>query len=447
MTESGRSFEQNGVGEVMADYAGAVADVAPNGVPPGYKQTQVGVIPEDWRIRKLGELGKWEGGSTPSMRLPGYWVNGSVPWVSSGDVKRASIRDTQHKTTDFAVKKTGIPVLPKGAILVVVRSGILRRYLPVSKIEKPMAINQDIKGIIPDPLIEPGYTLQAIIFAGPRIREVCQKAGTTVESIEFQWLKHFGIPVPKEQHEQRAIASALSDADALIDSLDRLIAKKRAIKQAAMQQLLTGETRLPGSTEEWRTKKLGDLLDRVIGGGTPSRTNPQYWDGDIPWITVKDFASFNSRGAQEYITGKGVKESATNLVPAGNVIVSIRMGLGGAVIYDVDVSINQDLKGLFCGSELTPKFLYYWFELNANLIELLGSGSTVKGLAVTDLKGLPLNLPCKDEQVAITNALSDMDEEIAALEKRRDKARQIKQGMMQELLTGRTRLVEPGAVA
>lgn len=117
------------------------------------------------------------------------------------------------------------------------------------------------------------------------------------------------------------------------------------------------------------------------------------------------------------------------------------MALGKTVIYKVDVAINQDLKALFLKSSVDSKFLFYWIGQNASNIALLGNGSTVKGISIVDLKNLPLLLPIKSEQIAIAQVLSDMDTELIALEQRRDKTKLLKQAMMQELLTGRIRLV------
>ena len=241
--------------------------------------------------------------------------------------------------------------------------------------------------------------------------------------------------------EQRAIAAALSDVDGLISELDKLIDKKRAVKTAAMQQLLTGKQRLPGFRGEWEVKRLGDVIERIVGGGTPSRTNPAYWGNEIPWVTVKDFATFNPRRTQEAITREGLEHSASNLIPKGTVIASTRMAVGKAVIYEVDVSINQDLKAIFPTRSVDSQFLYFWFDHHAGILESLGSGSTVRGISLQDLKNVEFLQAPLEEQLAIAAVLSDMDAEISALEARREKTRQVKQGMMQELLTGRTRLV------
>lgn len=265
-------------------------------------------------------------------------------------------------------------------------------------------------------------------------------AKSSVDSVRREMIADMRVPLPKIG-EQRAIAAALSDVDALLAKLDQLIAKKRDLKQAAMQQLLTGQSRLPGFSGTWELKRLGDVLDKVVGGGTPSRSNANYWGGEIPWVTVKDFATFSPFAAQETITHEGLKNSASNLIPSGTLITSTRMALGKAVIYEVAVSINQDLKALFPKDNVSTRFLYYWFESNAIAIDELGSGSTVKGISLGDLKAIPFSLGSLEEQTAIATVLTDMDAELAALEARRDKTRALKQGMMQELLTGRIRLV------
>jgi type I restriction enzyme S subunit len=267
-----------------------------------------------------------------------------------------------------------------------------------------------------------------------------QFAGAGVQNLNVEVVREFPVPVPTKA-EQEAIAGALSDADGLIESLEQLIAKKRHLKQGTMQQLLTGKKRLPGFSDEWEEKLLGDLIEKFVGGGTPSRSNPRYWGNEIPWVTVKDFATFNPNHAQESITKDGLQSSASHLIPRGTLITSTRMALGKAVIYEVDVAINQDLKALFPKPCLVVNYLYYWFQFNEELIEDLGSGSTVKGIALIDLKKVCFDLPTKAEQTAIAAVLSDMDGEIEALETKLGKVRQLKAGMMHNLLTGRIRLI------
>jgi type I restriction enzyme S subunit len=133
--------------------------------------------------------------------------------------------------------------MPAGGIIIVNRSGILRRYLPVSLLMRDMAINQDIKGLILKPGLCSEFVLYFILHAGPEILASCMKAGTTVESIELSWLKRFAVQLPNME-EQTAIATVLSDMDTEIESLESKLAKAREIKQGMMQELLTGRIRL-----------------------------------------------------------------------------------------------------------------------------------------------------------------------------------------------------------
>jgi len=192
--------------------------------------------------------------------------------------------------------------------------------------------------------------------------------------------------------------------------------------------------------ENWDLCRLSDVVDKIVGGGTPSRSVAEYWGYDIPWVTVKDFATFNPIQSQEYITKKGLKNSSSNLIPKGVLITSTRMALGKAVIYDVDVTINQDLKAIFPINDLNTIFLYFWFQHNADLIEELGSGSTVKGISLLDLRGMFFLKPPEIEQTAIAKALSDVDALITSLEKLIAKKQAIKTATMQQLLTGKKRL-------
>jgi type I restriction enzyme S subunit len=185
---------------------------------------------------------------------------------------------------------------------------------------------------------------------------------------------------------------------------------------------------------DWEVKKLGEIVDKIIGGGTPSRSNKEFWGNEIPWVTVKDFATFNPNFTQEFITKKGLENSASHLIPKKTLITSTRMGLGKAVVYNVDVSINQDLKAIFPSKNLDTKYLYYWFQKNSEIIERLGSGSTVMGISLIELKNIQFVLPTLTEQTLIATALSDTDALISSLEKLIAKKRNIKQGAMQKCL-------------
>ncbi len=245
--------------------------------------------------------------------------------------------------------------------------------------------------------------------------------------------------------EQRAIATALSDVDTLLAKLDQFITKKRDLKQAAMQQLITGQTRLPGFHGEWEVKRLDSLAD-IRSGGTPSTTEPRFWDGDIPWCTPTDITALNGRKylaeTARMITQLGLKTSSAEMIPAHSVVITSRATIGECAINAVPVSTNQGFKNFVPFATTDVDFLYYLLGTQKQGFISLCGGSTFLEIGKTQLSAYKVRLPStKSEQTAIAEVLTEMDAELAALEQRRDKTRALKQAMMQELLTGRTRLV------
>jgi type I restriction enzyme S subunit len=245
--------------------------------------------------------------------------------------------------------------------------------------------------------------------------------------------------------EQIAITGALSDADALIESLEQLVAKKRQIKHGAMQQLLTGQKRLPGFTGKWVETTLGGITT-FLSGGTPSRTNEDYWTGDIPWISAMSLRCFEIWRSDSNVTKEAVV-AGSKMAPVGSSLLLVR---GSALHKEIlcglvtrPVCFNQDVKALVPNSHVVPRFLTLFLKGTAEeLLKLVSSAGNTAGVLDTKLlKALAISLPKTDEQTAIAAVLTDMDAEIVALEGKLAKGRQVKQGMMQELLTGRIRLV------
>ena len=257
-------------------------------------------------------------------------------------------------------------------------------------------------------------------------------------------MKQVLLPAPPVE-EQRAIAVALGDVDALLGGLDRLIAKKRDLKQAAMQQLLTGQTHLPGFSGEWEVKRLDELAN-IRSGGTPSTSIPQFWDGNIPWCTPTDITALDGRkylsDTNRMITPHGLKSSSTEMIPAHSIVMTSRATIGECAINTIPVSTNQGFKNFVPFETTDVEFLYYLLTTQKSGFISLCGGSTFLEIGKTQLIAYQVRLPAtKTEQTAIATVLSDMDAELSALVARRDKTRDLKQAMMQELLTGKTRLV------
>ena len=279
-------------------------------------------------------------------------------------------------------------------------------------------------------------------------RQIEEHLGATINQITNKSIKSFQIPVPPTEDEIDAIATALSDVDSLLEGLDRLIAKKRDLKQAAMQQLLTSEIRLPGFIEDWEKEPLG-ILATFLSGGTPSRSKGEYWNGTIPWISATSLRCFEVWHSETNVTEEAVA-AGSKMAPVGSTLLLVR---GSALHKEIlcglvtkPVCFNQDVKALVPHSRLLPRFFTLAIQGRAgDLLKMVTSAGNTAGVLDTKLlKSFELRIPPFAEQIAITEALSDMDAEIEALEQRRAKTANLKQAMMQELLIGKTRLVTPG---
>jgi type I restriction enzyme S subunit len=189
------------------------------------------------RDTALGDTGVWHGGITPSMSNPRYWGEGHY-WLSSGEIKTTTLDHSTKQITDTALANTTLQLLPKGTIVLVVRSGILRNYFPITELQIPMAINQDLKGIVLYDGIVSKYILYVMEFYGDEVLRTCMKAGTTVQSIDLKWLKAFKIPL-LDKKRQELIAEIFAAADERLTAERKRLQKLEDIKRGLMDDLLT----------------------------------------------------------------------------------------------------------------------------------------------------------------------------------------------------------------
>ena len=243
------------------------------------------------------------------------------------------------------------------------------------------------------------------------------------------------LPSVERQHE---IVEALGDADEHIATLGRTISKKQAIKRGMMQQLLTGKTRLPSFTKEWADSTIRALAN-VAGGGTPSTRVGAYWGGGIPWFTPADIKEEGSglvSDSSRTITHDGLANSAATLLPEGSVLVTSRASIGNCAVAKVPVATNQGFTSMIPTDRRSTWFLYYWVQQHRSELETRAAGSTFLEIGASKVAGIPLEVPTLDEQQLIGEALLDVDAELDALRRRIGKARDVRRGMAQELLSG-----------
>lgn len=390
-----------------------------------------------WNTVKLKDICDFIGGGTPSKQVENFWC-GNIPWISSSDLIESSIWEiniTRHITAE-AVAKSATHICPRNTVLVVSRVGVGK--VAIAPFE--VCTSQDFTN-----LVSKKHDARFLAYCiQNKMKIMAEKTqGTSIKGVTVENIAQMEIELPP-QEEQTAIAEALSDIDNLISSQQKLIEKKKAIKQGTMQELLTGKKRLPGFSEEWSKQQLGDICN-IVNGGTPSTSIAEFWNGKILWCTPTDITSCSTKyiyTTESKITESGLKASSATLLPKGALLLCSRATIGEVRIAGNTICTNQGFKSLVVHQNISNEWLYYMVHvLKSNMLEK-AIGSTFLEISKKDLAELDIIVPEFTEQKAIAQVLSDMDSEIEQLEKKLSKYQQIKQGMMQELLTGRIRLVD-----
>ena len=390
-----------------------------------------------WNTVKLKDICDFIGGGTPSKQVENFWC-GNIPWISSSDLIESSIWEiniTRHITAE-AVAKSATHICPRNTVLVVSRVGVGK--VAIAPFE--VCTSQDFTN-----LVSKKHDARFLAYCIQNKMKIMAERtqGTSIKGVTVENIAQMEIELPP-QEEQTAIAEALSDIDNLISSLQKLIEKKKAIKQGTMQELLTGKKRLPGFSGEWSKQQLGDICN-IVNGGTPSTSIAEFWNGKILWCTPTDITSCSTKyiyTTESKITESGLKASSATLLPKGALLLCSRATIGEVRIAGNTICTNQGFKSLVVHQNISNEWLYYMVHvLKFNMLEK-AIGSTFLEISKKDLAELDIIVPEFTEQKAIAQVLSDMDSEIELLEKKLAKYQQIKQGMMQELLTGRIRLVD-----
>ena len=425
-------------------------------VKPGYKQTEVGVIPEEWASTRLGECARFRTGPFGSALHKSDYTNDGIPVVNPMHLVNGGIEPTRTMTITEEAANNLADFRLKAGEIVMGRRGDMGRCAVVQPLQAGWLCGTGSMIIRCESVADAEF-LQRVLSSPQAISAIEDASvGTTMINLNQGALAGLKIQLPPLP-EQRAIATALSDVDGLLGGLDRLIAKKRDLKQAAMQQLLTGQTRLPGFHAEWEVKRLGDLFN-FSGGYSASRDQLSTEGhcylhyGDIHGSTktcIDTDADFQDIPKLD-IQLKRV--SPVSLLDDGDVVF-VDASEDDAGTSKHLVVVNKSKKPFISGlhtivaksrtDELAHNYRRYCFQTPAIRQQFLyySVGTKVSGISKSNIPKLTLSFPSVPEQTAIAEELTEMDGELAVLEQRREKTRALKQAMMQELLTGRTRLL------
>lgn len=409
-----------------------------------FKQTELGPIPEDWNIYTLGTVSDIKTGPFGSALHASDYVRFGTPIIT-----------VEHLGEPYIIHAPNIPLVgledKKRLSQYTLRTGDIV-YSRVGSVDRNSVVTENEDGWLfsgrllrvrnSDTYYAPylGYHLNS---NNAKKRIISSAVGLGMPSINTKILGEHIIILPSSIDEQKRIAEALSDIDDLTHELDSLIEKKKAVLQGTMQELLTGNLRLPGFNESWKSLQLKDC-GYFIGGGTPSTNNPLFWNGEIPWISSSDLAKsrLHSLTITKKITDEAINFSSTKRCPKDTILIVSRVGVGKADIAPCEVCTSQDFTNLVLYDGYDVSFIAYYLIPCLAAKSFEAQGTSIQGISTKEVKDLQLIIPTNiEEQKAIAAILSDMDAEIGELEAKREKYTSIRQGMMQQLLTGKIRLI------
>ncbi|MFL0122655.1 restriction endonuclease subunit S [Tenacibaculum maritimum] len=418
------------------------------------KKSFYGLVPTDWITCQFQEvLTGFSSGMTPYRAIPEYY-KGNIPWITSGELNYNVITDTIEKITQEAVVKTNLKILPKGTFLMAItglEAAGTRGSCAITGVEA--TTNQSCMALFPkEGKIETNYLYHFYVMYGNDLAfKFCQ--GSKQQSYTGRIVKILPINLPPTLKEQKAIATALSDVDNLITSLENLIAKKQAIKQGAMQQLLTpphkGGKRLSGFSGEWVEKELGEL-GQFKNGVNKGAEDFGHGKPFINLLDVFGIPSISSDKSLGLINSTPEERKIYDLKKGDVLFVrsSVKPSGVGLTTVIIDDLINSVFSGFLIrfrdNNTLNLTFKIHCFHSKEFRDKVISSSSSSANTNINQeaLSSLTIWYPPTDsEQKAIAKILSDMDMELEQLETKKAKYQQLKQGMLQELLTGNTRLV------
>ena len=430
-------------------------------VPDGYKLTEVGVIPEDWKVLTLGEITQSKRPISYGIVQTGPRVDGGVRClrvvdISNGVISKVNLITTttgisnSYRRTQLQLHDLVIPLRGK-----VGEVGLIDQDLVGDNLTRGVALIA-LKGGY-----SPIYIKQAISFEGSAKRLESSMNGSALQEIPIAVLRSFKVAIPSE-YEQGAIAKMLVASDVLITSLEKLIAKKRAIKAATMQQLLTGKKRLPPfdkSHTGYKQTELGEIPKdwkvMALSGITQAKRPISYGivqtgpliSGGVRCLRVVDISNGSISKDNLITTAAEISNSYRRTqLQLNDLVIPLRGKVGEVGLIDADLvgdNLTRGVALIALTEGYSPSFIKQAisFEDNAKRLENSMNGSALQEISIAALRSFKMSIPSASEQAAISEVLTAMDTDIDGLVTWLNKNQQLKQGMMQELFTGKTRLI------
>ena len=415
-------------------------------VPKGYKKTKVGIIPEDWEVKKLGETRDMEdkysftGGPFGSdLKTEHYTSNGvrvlQLQNIGDGNFINDYKIYTSNKKADELYSCNIFP----GEILIAKMAEPLARACIVPDSEERYLMASDgIRLKVNSDKYITKYILECINSNYFRNKAIKKGTGTTRLRIGLGELAKIKLAIAKKE-EQQKIAQILSTWDEAIELKEKLLEEKKKQKEGVMQKLLTGKIRLPGFNGEWKKVKLKNT-GVIVTGTTPSTKIKEYYENGVyPWVTPTDITEKKYISKTErYLTYKGLKVG--RFLPAGSLLVTCIASIGKNAILTTDGSCNQQINAILPSKNHSNEFLYYLISYRVDYIKSYAGTSATQIINKSTFENLKFFIPSLPEQKAIAKVLSTADREIYLLTQELEQLKLQKKGLMQLLLTGIVRV-------
>jgi len=419
-----------------------------------YKDTPIGKIPVDWEVKRLGDTASNEkysftGGPFGSDLKEDSYTDDGVRVIQLQNIGDGKFLNEYKIFTseEKAGQLKNCNIYPGDIIIAKMADPVARACIIPDEDKRYLMASDGIRLSINKEKYDVNFMLYAI--NSPNLRKNAEShRGSTRLRIGLTELRNLLIAIPPLK-DQKKIAEILTTVDEAIEKTDQIIEKTKEVKKGLMQKLLTRgighkkfkKTEIGEIPEEWEVIRLKDITQNFYNGGTPDTKIKDYWDGNIPWITGADFEDQKIKQFRRYITDEGVKNSATNVVPKGNLLVVTRTGVWKLAIAPFDIAISQDITGVILNLEkVLPQYIYWYLGYKSSRLRSIIQGTSINGLLREDLEIFPIVLPKIDEQKQISHILFSVDDEIEKESERMGQLMALKKGLMQVLLTGKIRV-------
>ncbi|CEP95519.1 restriction endonuclease S subunit [[Clostridium] sordellii] len=406
----------------------------------GYKKYEFGYIPNDWKIKKIGDIyDDLKAGATPSRTNPSYFT-GDIPWITSGELKSKYIYDTYEKITEEAVKNTNLKIYQKGTFFIAItglEAAGTRGSCGINGIDS--ATNQSCLAFQEKEEINTEFLYYWYSLYGDYIGKKYTQ-GTKQQSLNNKIVEELCIGFPNKE-EQEKIADILSTVDCQIDDTEMFIEKCQELKKGLMQKLLTKgightefkKTEVGDIPVDWGVKKLEDV-SYITMGQSPSSDSYNDKGIGVP------FFQGNSEFGNIYPTVKKWCSEPKKIAEPLDILISVRAPVGAVNINNDRACIGRGLASIRQSNKINYMYLYYVLSISQDILNSSAQGSTFTAINSKDLKNFKIAIPSLDEQLNIAEILLSLDNNIEDYKNKKQKLENLKKGLMQQLLTGKLRI-------